>query len=117
MDLIHQWMTQWWDGIVYHYTHMTLTAVLWTGLILLTIGLVILMSTRWGHAKPIWKCVILSVFAHILLGGYAYGTKLIFTTPAPPASDMVSLKLVDSADGGKPRRQTNTRHVDEIIEL
>lgn len=54
--------------------------MLWIGLALLTVSLMILMRTRWGQVKPISKCVALSIFAHILLGGYAYGTKLIFET-------------------------------------
>ena len=44
---------------------------------LLTVGLLVLALTRWGHSRPVWKCVVLSVTAHILLLGYAYGTRLI----------------------------------------
>ena len=36
-----------------------------------------LALTRWGHSRPVWKCVILSVIAHILLIAYAWGTHLI----------------------------------------
>jgi hypothetical protein len=56
----------------------TLGVMLWIGLAVLTGTLVVLMRSRWGQVKPIWKCMLLSVLAHILLGGYAWGTKLIF---------------------------------------
>ena len=53
-----------------------LAYTLWIGLAVITIALVILSRTQWGQAKPISKCVALSIFAHILLGCYAYGTKV-----------------------------------------
>ncbi|MBP90277.1 MAG: hypothetical protein CMJ64_26820 [Planctomycetaceae bacterium] len=59
-----------------------LAAAIWTGLGVLTISLLILMRTRWGQAKPISKCIALSVFAHILFLTYAYTTRLIFDSPA-----------------------------------
>ena len=56
------------------------------------------MRTRWGQAKPLSKCVVLSVFAHILLFGYAYGTKLILDHPAPIYEEVVDLTLVADED-------------------
>ncbi len=44
---------------------------------LLAIGLFIASRTRWGKAKPLTKCVVLSVIAHIWLLVYAS------TTPVP----------------------------------
>lgn len=96
MEHVSGWFSQLWASIVHHFTHMTLGMALWLGFLLLTIVLMVLMSTRWGSVKPIWKCVILSIFAHILLGGYAYGTKLIFTSPERPPDETISLNLVDS---------------------
>ncbi len=96
MEHVQGWLNQLGESISHHFHHMTLTMVLWMGMLLLTLLLLILMSTRWGGVKPIWKCVILSVFAHILLGGYAYGTKLIFEGPQPPPSETVALKIIDS---------------------
>lgn len=60
---------------------MILAGVLWTGLAGLTIALVVLMWTRFGHAKPLSKCIALSIYAHVLLMTYAYGTKLVIPTP------------------------------------
>lgn len=48
---------------------------------LLAVSLLVLSLTKWGQARPVWKCVVLSVAAHILLMGYAYGTHLIFQVP------------------------------------
>ncbi len=40
---------------------------LWIGLAVLTLGLLILASTRWGQSRPLRKCAVLSLLAHILL--------------------------------------------------
>ncbi len=108
MEQISAWLSQAWTSIVHHLTHMTLGMALWMGFLLLTLVLMILMSTRWGGVKPIWKCVILSIFAHVLLGGYAYGTKLIFKTPELPTSETISLKLVDTRNPPSDGEHTGT---------
>ena len=64
------------------FSSSNLQMFLLVGTGLLTIGLLILALTRWGHSRPLWKCVVLSVTAHILLLGYAYGTRLILVKPA-----------------------------------
>ena len=96
MSLVQDWLSEIWGTLVHQFNHMTLPMALWLGLLLLTLLLLVLMSTRWGGVKPIWKCVILSVWAHILLGGYAYGTKLIFKGPPRPVSETVTLKIVEN---------------------
>ena len=68
---------------------------LWLGLAVLTLALLILTRTRWGQAKPLGKCVALSIFAHVLLGGYAYGTKLIFTVPVVAEPEVAPIKMVE----------------------
>ncbi len=69
------------------FREFNLTAFLLVGSGLLAVALLILSLTRWGQARPVWKCVILSIAAHILLIAYAYGTQLIFVqTPAPVAA-------------------------------
>ena len=55
-----------------------LELVLWIGMASLTVALLVLMGTRWGQVRPVEKCVVLSIFAHILFIAYAYGTKLNF---------------------------------------
>ncbi len=95
MSDIWNWLSQCWQWLSWQLTHMSLAMGLWIGLAILTVVLLILMRTRWGSVAPIWKCVILSVFAHILLGAYAWGTHLIFTVPPRAAAEHFSLTLVD----------------------
>ncbi len=58
-------------------TNNNLQIVLLVGSGILAVGLLMLALTRWGHSRPVWKCVILSVIAHVLLIAYAWGTHLI----------------------------------------
>jgi hypothetical protein len=78
----------------------TLWAILWAGLIALTVGLLILTRTRWGNARPLAKCVIFSVLAHALLIGYAYMTNLFFDEPPGGGADtdVVRVSLSDFSD-------------------
>ena len=46
-------------------------AVLWLGLAFFTVGLAFLLYTRWGQYKPLWKCMAMSLLAHLLLADYA----------------------------------------------
>lgn len=64
---------------------------------LLAAGMLILTLTRWGQVRPIWKCVVLSVVAHVLLIGYMYGTHLISRAPVVQRADTVTMRVVDSA--------------------
>ncbi len=50
---------------------------------ILAVSLLVLALTKWGHSRPVWKCVILSFIAHILLMGYAYATYMILDQPVP----------------------------------
>ncbi|MEX2358944.1 MAG: prenyltransferase/squalene oxidase repeat-containing protein [Pirellulaceae bacterium] len=67
--------------------------LLWGGMAAITLMLLILMQTRWGQAKPVSKCVVLSIFAHLLLMSYAHMTQM-FSPPSPGYSrETVRLKL------------------------
>ncbi|HRX81343.1 MAG TPA: hypothetical protein P5307_19875, partial [Pirellulaceae bacterium] len=85
----------------------TLAIILWIGLAILTVALLILMRTRWGQAQPLSKCVVLSVFAHILFIAYAYGTRLIFDAPSPQQDEVIRLAFVaqDSDAANTPRER------------
>lgn len=72
----------------FNSTNLQMFLLVGTGL--LTVGLLILALTRWGHSRPLWKCVVLSVSAHILLLGYAYGTRLILVKPTQVTANMDS---------------------------
>ena len=77
------------------FTTPSLTLFLLIGSAILVIGLLILTATRWGHARPITKCVILSVIAHILLLGYAYGTRMMFNHPVAKKQEAVNVNLIE----------------------
>jgi len=59
------------------FNSSNLQILLLVGSGILAIGLLTLALTRWGASRPVWKCVILSVMAHILLIGFAWATHLI----------------------------------------
>ena len=79
----------------------TLELFLLIGSGLLAVGLLTLALTRWGQAKPIWKCVVLSVMAHILLMAYAYSTQLIWQVPKAAAmtDQPMKITMLDEAGG------------------
>ena len=81
----------------------TLWAVIWIGLALLTLALLVLMRTRWGQARPLSKCVVLSLFAHLLLIGYASMTNLFFEGP-PTGSEEWSTRSSSRKAGTQHQR-------------
>jgi hypothetical protein len=58
-----------------------LVGLLWLGLAVLTVALLILMQTRWGQSRPLRKCVVLSLLAHLLLAGYATTVQIVASCP------------------------------------
>jgi hypothetical protein len=76
----------------------TLAIVLLSGMAALSIGLAILMWTRWGQAQPLAKCVGLSVFAHLLLLVYAYATQVFYDVPGNSDSDVLEVRLIHTGD-------------------
>lgn len=67
---------------------------IWVGVAILTIALLILMRTRWGQVQPLSKCVVLSVFAHLLLILFAYTTKLLEPVAPLGQDDAIQLAFV-----------------------
>ena len=68
-----------WFSDLFSSTNLQILLLVGSGI--LAISLLVLALTRWGHSRPVWKCVILSFVAHILLMGYAYGTRMMGVTP------------------------------------
>ncbi|QDU93366.1 hypothetical protein [Lignipirellula cremea] len=89
---------QWLNDSLHALSSQVLGVSLWTGLAIFTISLLLLMRTRWGQARPLSKCVALSLFAHVLLMGYAYGTILIFEKPVAETGPEFRLSQVDEAE-------------------
>jgi len=78
------------------FSARNLGIALWGGLAILTLALLIVSRTRWGQVKPLSKCVVLSIFAHILLFGYAYGTRLIFDYPIRVEAPSIQLAIIET---------------------
>lgn len=76
--------------------------IAWTGLAIFALAFVAVMVTRWGQAKPLSKCIGLSVLAHFLLMAYAYGTRMLLSEPAAPPEPkpfrLVSVEQFDPTD-------------------
>ena len=90
----------------------SLWAILWGGLALLTIALLVLMRTRWGQARPLSKCAVLSLFAHLLLMGYASMTQL-FSPGVPPRGDgTIEIDVVSEQPADQPSRRDTTPDTD-----
>jgi len=63
---------------------------------ILAVSLLVLALTKWGHSRPVWKCVFLSFIAHILLMGYAYATYVILDHSPPVAeAETMQVNLVE----------------------
>jgi hypothetical protein len=87
------------DRLLETLTSMQLVvAVLWLGLALFTLGLAVLLYTRWGQYKPLRKCMAMSLLAHLLLAGYAATVEIVTPLPPPVAEPVVHVTLSDKPD-------------------
>ncbi len=68
------------------------------GLIGLFVLLSILVWTRFGQARPIAKCVVLSLLAHLLLLIYMYSTHVLYGPPGRWTGQTVIMRIRDAAD-------------------
>jgi hypothetical protein len=68
--------------------------ILSSGLALLAFALLVLARLRWTQSRPISTCVVLSVFAHILLIVSAYRMNLFETPLGPPGDETFCVTLV-----------------------
>src|SRR5436305_321030 len=75
-----------------------LNLALAVGLIGLFVLLSVLAWTRLGQARPIAKCVVLSLLAHLLLLIYAYSTHVLYGPPGRWTGQTVTVRLRDAAD-------------------
>ena len=75
-----------------------LASILAVGLITLFILLTVLVWTRFGQARPISKCVVLSLLAHLLLVIYMYSTHVLYGPPGRWTGQTVTVRLRDAAD-------------------
>jgi len=76
-----------------------LAIALAVGMVAVFVLLAVLIWTRFGQARPISKCVILSLLAHALLLLYAYGTHVLYGPPGRwYGQATVTVRLHDAAD-------------------
>jgi hypothetical protein len=81
--------------------------LLWLGLAAFSVALVILIWTRWGQYRPLRKCLMLSLLAHLLLAGYATTVEIVALAPAAPEPAMhVSLLEWPAGPGAGPNPPT-----------
>ena len=97
METIQKFFSSLWAAISNTVSAPGFQWVLLIGCGLLAAAMLILTLTRWGQVRPIWKCVVLSVVAHLLLIGYMYGTHLISRAPVVQRADTVTMRVVDTA--------------------
>ena len=69
--------------------------VLWLGLTLLIIALIVLMRTRWGQSRPLGKCAVLSLVAHLLLAIYATTIQIVTGSAGRGGGESAWATLVD----------------------
>src|SRR5207249_8362605 len=75
-----------------------LAILLALGFLTLFVLVAVLVWTRFGQARPLSKCVILSLLAHLLLLIYAYSTHIFYGPPGHWTGQTVMMRLHDAAD-------------------
>ena len=85
--LLAQISDAFWRGWLYVTHTRSLAIGLGVGFAILAIVLLIASRTRWGQAKPLTKCVILSVLAHVWLLMYALGGRSVLPQGSPDGRD------------------------------
>ena len=101
-------------------------AIFWLGLAIFTVGLGVLLYTRWGQYRPLRKCMVLSLLAHLMLACYAATIQIVMPVRVAGRTDHPSFdrRRTDrkrrgggrhvvghnqgSAVGGVPRRRRGT---------
>lgn len=83
--------------------------ILGVGAFLLWLSLLVLMLSRLGEARPVAKCAVLSVFAHVLFIGFAYLTHLLPSEIPPPREpeDSTRVTFVENTNQIDPPDEPN----------
>ena len=83
MLLLGQFSDSLWRAWLYVTHTRSLAIALGIGFAILAISLLVASRTRWGQAKPLTKCVVLSVLAHVWLLMYALGSRAVLPQGSP----------------------------------
>jgi len=70
--------------------------IVWSGLVALTLALLVLMRTRWGQSHPLRKCIVLSLVAHLLLGIYTTTVDIVAGGRGPNSSGPLRVAFIAS---------------------
>ncbi|HEY1784931.1 MAG TPA: hypothetical protein VGG30_05250, partial [Pirellulales bacterium] len=70
--------------------------IVWSGLVALTLALLVLMRTRWGQSHPLRKCIVLSLVAHLLLGIYTTTVNIVAGGRGPNSSGPLRVAFIAS---------------------
>ena len=95
---------RWFQSLIDLFNTTNFQLVLLVGSGILAVSLLMLAMTHWGQSRPVWKCVVLSFVAHILLMGYAYGTRLLGPVPTVAqhadveTDEALKVSLIDNVD-------------------
>lgn len=98
------WFQSIWQSVVDYSYANPFSVVLLGGIAFLLVTLFIVMRTRVGQTRPIWTCAVLSIFAHILLFGYAYGTQLSMRSETS-GDDLVKFRLIELKQSSNDREE------------
>ena len=74
----------------------TVRWIVWSGLVALTLSLLVLMRTRWGQSHPLRKCIVLSLVAHLLLGIYTTTVNIVAGGRGPNSSGPLRVAFIAS---------------------
>jgi len=76
----------------------TTATIVWIGLLILTIAFFVMSWTKLGQGRPLVKCLVLSVFAHLLMVIFFYGTQWLGFRGNDVVVESVKISLVDDTD-------------------
>ena len=96
----------------------TVGVIVWVGVIVFTLAFFVLSWTRLGNAKPLVKCLTLSVFAHVLLGIFFYGTQMLGLEMELGGDEPVTISLISEApdDPVSPVQRSYEMETPELAE-
>lgn len=97
--------------------------ILWLGLAMLSIALLVLMQTRWGQSRPLRKCAVLSLLAHVLLACFATTVQIVSNVagvPEPPTTHVMILggedSPADTAQAARPSKPWDPLTAGPVVE-
>jgi hypothetical protein len=76
----------------------TTGTIVWIGLLILTIAFFVMSWTKLGQGRPLVKCLVLSIFAHLLMVIFFYGTQWLGFRGNEVAVESFKISLVDVTD-------------------